>query len=78
MLFRLHATNETVDFILENAAKDGSDDRTFTMRKTNKWAVIRNCRQKCQQLRVQPIKQVAHKLVCILLLIATATFISQH
>ena len=78
MLFWLHATNETVDFILENAAKDRSDDGAFTMRQTDKRAVVCDGRQQSQQLRVQPIQQVAHELMRILLLITTASCFNKY
>ena len=52
MLFRLHATNEAVDFVLKNAAEDGSDDGAFAVRQANKRTIVSDGGQQRQQLRV--------------------------
>lgn len=36
------------------------------------WVVCRLVRQQCQQLSMQPVQHIAQKLVCILLLVASA------
>ena len=52
MFFRLHAANKTVNFILENATKNSSDNCTFALRQPNKRTVVRDGWKKCQQLGV--------------------------
>lgn len=72
MFFGLHTTDETVDLVLQKAAKDGGDNGGGALLR-DELGVGRGVRQQLQQLRVHAVQQVAHELMGILLLVAPAT-----
>ena len=68
VFFRLHAADEAVDFVLQDAAEDRGDYGAFTLR-TDVWTVGVRVRQEGKQLGMEPVEKVSHKLVSVLLLV---------
>jgi hypothetical protein len=70
VLLRLHATHEALDFVLQNSAENGRDDGAFPLG-SDVGRVGVGVGEQGEQLSVQTIEKITHKLVSVLLLIAS-------
>ena len=68
MFLRLRAADQAVDLILQQSAEDGGDDGALALRADVGARRVR-VGQQGEQLTVQPVEQVTHELVGVLLLV---------
>lgn len=70
MFFGLHPAYKTADFTLQQATKYGSDYCALAFGAYVGWIVVW-IGKKFQQFDMQPVQQVPHELMGILLLVAS-------